>query len=251
MEVEVYREIQRIEATHWWYVARRSIIFDWVVRRAGRLSDPRILDIGCGTGFNIAHLHGLGFTRVIGLDVAAEALNFCRSRYLTSLVQGDATRVPFVNGAFDIILALDLIEHVADDVAALRGLARLLAPGGVLVIFTPAFRFLWGHQDEVSRHFRRYTSAELRSKIEDAGLVVEKLTYANTFLMPLVWAGRVVDRRRRQRATATVTENEMHPRWSNALLQRIFDAERPLLRVVNFPFGVSLLTLASKPRAES
>ena len=126
-------------------------------------------------------------------------------------------------------------------------LASLLAPGGVLVIFTPAFEFLWGHQDEVSQHFRRYTAGELRAKIEGAGLHVEKLTYANTFLMPLVWAGRLLHRRRGRSAPAGMTENSMHPKWSNGLLQLIFAAEQPLLRVLNLPFGVSLLTLASKP----
>ena len=139
MEAQVYREIQRIEQNHWWYVARRTIVFDFVLRRAKPLTRPRILDIGCGTGFNVAYLRNLGFTRVVGLDVAPEALDFCRSRQLTALVQADATRAPFLDGTFDMILALDLIEHVEDDVTAIRGLARLLAPGGVLVIFTPAF----------------------------------------------------------------------------------------------------------------
>jgi len=247
MEAQVYREIQQIEQAHWWYVARRTIVFDLALRRADALSRPRILDIGCGTGFNVAYLHSLGFTRVVGVDVAPEALEFCRSRHLTALVQADATRAPFLDGTFDMILALDVIEHIEDDVAAIRGLAKLLAPGGVLLIFTPAFQFLWGHQDEISQHFRRYTAGELRSKIEEAGLHVDKLTYANAFLMPLVWAGRLLHRRR-GRSAAGMTENSMHPKWSNGLLQLIFAAERPLLRVLNLPFGVSLLTLASKPR---
>jgi hypothetical protein len=146
-----------------------------------------------------------------------------------------------------MILALDLIEHVEDDVTALRRLAQLLAPGGVLVIFTPAFQFLWGHQDEISHHFRRYTSTELRSKLESAGLHIEKLTYANTFLFPVVWAGRASFRLRGGESTG-MTENSMHPQWSNGLLQAIFAAERPLLRFINLPFGVSLLTVASNPQ---
>lgn len=248
MESHVYQQIQEIENGHWWYVARRRIIFDWVVRRARALDRPRILDIGCGTGFNIEHLRSLGLTRVVGLDFSSDALAFCRSRNLTGLVQGDATSAPFRDGSFDMILALDLIEHVEDDVTAMRGLARLLAPGGVLVIFTPAFQFLWGHQDEVSHHFRRYTAPELRSKIENAGLRVDKLTYANTFLMPVVWAGRLVHKLRGPSSAPGMTENSMHPDWSNGLLQSIFTAERPLLRFMNLPFGVSLLTLATKPR---
>lgn len=248
MEAQVYRQIQQIEQEHWWYVARRKIIFDWVLRRARALNRPRILDIGCGTGFNIEYLRSLGFDRVVGLDLSPDALAFCRSRRLTALVRGDATQAPFRAGTFDMILALDLIEHVQADEAAIQGLGTLLSPGGTLVIFTPAFRFLWGHQDEVSHHFRRYTAPELRLKLEGAGLRIEKLTYANTFLMPLVWAGRFVQRLRAAPSPTGMTENTMHPDWSNGLLQSIFAAERPLLRVMDLPFGVSLLTLATKPR---
>ncbi len=100
----------------------------------------------------------------------------------------------------------------------------------------------------VSHHFRRYTAPELRSKIENAGLRVDKLTYANTFLMPVVWAGRLVHKLRGPSSAPGMTENSMHPDWSNGLLQSIFTAERPLLRFMNLPFGVSLLTLATKPR---
>jgi SAM-dependent methyltransferase len=247
MERQVYGQIQDIERDHWWYVARRKIIFDWALLWAGRFDRPRILDIGCGTGFNVEFLHAHGFDRVFGLDLSTDALEFCRSRRLTSLVRGDATLAPFRAGVFDMILALDLIEHVEDDVTALQGLAQLLSPGGVLIVFTPAFQFLWGHQDEISHHFRRYNSAGLRSKIENAGLHVEKLTYANSFLFPVVWAGRASFKLLGARK-AGMTENSMHPKWSNGLLQAIFAAERPLLRFMNLPFGVSLLTLATKPR---
>ena len=246
MDQALYQQIQKIERDHWWYVARRTIIFDWVLRQARRFSAPRVLDIGCGTGFNIECLKRHGLTNVVGLDVSSDALTFCRSRQLTALVRGDATRAPFRDGAFDLILALDLIEHVQDDETAVRGLASLLAPNGALVVFTPAFQFLWGHQDEVSHHYRRYTAAGLRATLERAGLRVDKLTYANTLLFPVVWAGRVAQRMRG--AGHATSENEMHPAWSNGVLRAIFAAERPLLRRMNLPFGVSLLALAIKPR---
>ena len=247
MDASLYGEIHAIERDHWWYVGRRRIVFDWLRRIAPPETQPRILDIGCGTGFNIEQLHGMGYRRVAGLDLSSEAIGFCRSRGLKRLVQGDATMAPFTDGSFDVILALDLIEHVADDVTAIRGLSSMLVPGGSLVIFTPAYQFLWSRQDEISHHFRRYTSRELRQKLTRAGLAIGKLSYANTILFPLVWAGRVAMRFRRSDAR----ENDAHPAWANGALTALFSVEREWLRYAAFPFGVSLLAVASRPGEET
>lgn len=247
MDVSLYGEIQAIERDHWWYVGRRRIVFDWLRRIAPPAAHPRILDIGCGTGFNIEQLQSMGYHRVVGLDLSSEAIGFCRSRQLRSVVQGDATRAPFKDRSFDVILALDLIEHVADDVTAIRGLSSILAPGGSLVIFTPAFQFLWSRQDEISHHFRRYTARELKHKLTHAGLAIGKLSYANTILFPLVWGGRLAMRF----LGPTASENQAHPTWANGALTTLFSAEREWLRFGAFPFGVSLLAVASRPAEET
>src|SRR5436190_208308 len=130
MEAALYTQIRRVEAQHWWYVGRRSIVFDWVASTASRFDSPRILDLGCGTGFNLQHLHALGFNRVTGLDVAPEAIDFCRGRGFSRLVRADGARLPFQSGSFELVLALDLIEHIADDGSALAEIARVLTPGG-------------------------------------------------------------------------------------------------------------------------
>lgn len=245
MQKEMYQHIQNVEQNHWWYVARRKIIFDWVLQTLAGYSAPKILDIGCGTGFNIEHLQAHGYKQVTGLDFSVDALNFGRSRCLTHQVCSDGTRPPFSGESFDVILALDLIEHLADDVQTLQELERLLKPNGSLIIFTPAFNFLWGLQDEVSHHYRRYTAGELRRKLSGIGLTIHKLTYANTFLFPLIWAGRVALRLSGNNIQGT-SENDLHPGWSNNLLQTIFALERPLLRHVDLPVGVSLLCVATK-----
>lgn len=245
MRKEMYQHIQGVEQTHWWYVARRKIIFDWVGQTLVNYSSPKILDVGCGTGFNVEYLQTNGYTRVTGLDFSIDGLSFCQSRYLTRLICGDGTYPPFCNESFDVIIALDLIEHLADDVWALQELERLLKPNGALIIFTPAFNFLWGLQDEVSHHYRRYTAGELRQKLIGVGLGICKLTYANTFLFPIIWAGRTALRLSGNNIQGT-SENDLHPGWSNNLLQTIFAAERPLLHYVDLPFGVSLLCVAKK-----
>ncbi len=245
MKKEMYGHIQQVEQSHWWYVARRKIIFDWVLRTLAEYSSPQILDIGCGTGFNLDQLRVKGYNHVVGLDFSTEALSFCHSRQLVNLICSDGTRPPIRYGTFDVIMALDLIEHLEDDVQTLKELARLLKPKGALLIFTPAFQFLWGLQDEVSHHYRRYTAPELQYKLAQTGLKIHKLTYANTFLFPLIWAGRLALRLTGNKVRGT-SENDLHPGWSNGLLQAIFAAERPLLRYIDFPFGVSLLCIAQK-----
>jgi hypothetical protein len=124
--------------------------------------------------------------------------------------------------------------------------ARLLKPGGSLIIFTPAFNFLWGLQDEVSHHVRRYSAKELRDKAQASGLVIAKLTYTNMFLFPLVWGGRLM-LRLRGTPDLVISENDLHPRWSNGILRRIFSAERPLLNT-RLSFGVSLLCMPANRR---
>lgn len=245
MHEEIYSQIHEIEQNHWWYVARRKIIFDWVLQTLNEYISPKILDIGCGTGFNVELLQTYGCQQVTGLDFSGAALGFCQSRRLARLVCSDGTRPPFCHQYFDIIMALDLIEHLADDMLAIQELARILKPGGSLIIFTPAFNFLWSLQDELGQHYRRYTAGELRRKLESAGLSIQKLTYANSFLFPLIWAGRIALRLSGNNIQGT-SENDLHPGWSNNLLQTIFAAERPLLRHVNLPFGVSLLCVAKK-----
>jgi SAM-dependent methyltransferase len=245
MKTEMYRHIHKVESAHWWYVARRKIVFDWIFRVLADYSEPCVLDIGCGTGFNVEYLRTRDYSHVVGLDFSTEALAFCQLRNLTNFVCGDATRIPLRHESFDVIMALDLIEHLDDDTQAMREFARLLRPGGSVVIFAPAFNFLWGLQDKVGCHRRRYTAGELRRKLETVGISINKLTYTNIFLFPLIWAGRIVLRLFGNNIQAA-SENDLHPDWSNDLLQAVFSAERPLLHYVNFPFGVSLLCVAKK-----
>lgn len=250
MKEEMYEHIQEVEQSHWWYVARRKIIFDWVLHVLADYANPRILDIGCGTGFNIEYLQNHGYPAVMGLDFSSEGIRFCQSRELTALVCGDGRHPPFANESFDVVMALDLIEHIADDVGALQECAKLLKPNGSLIIFTPAFNFLWGLQDEVSHHYRRYTGGELKRKLLQVNLEIQKLTYANTFLFPMIWAGRTALRWRGNKIEG-VSENDLHPGWSNGLLQTIFASERLFLRYMNFPFGVSLFCVAKKQNSLS
>ena len=247
MDEKLYTQIYQIEKTHWWYVARREIIFDWVIQTLANYQNPFLLDVGCGTGFNIEYAQTGGFPFVVGLDLSKEALVFCQMRNLSDLICGNAITIPFVDKAFDVILALDLLEHLENDVQAIYEFSRVLKPGGKLFLFVPAHKFLWGLQDVVSHHFRRYTAQEIKNKVLQSDLEIIKLTYVNTLLFPLIWIGRLALRFLGKKLD-TISENDLSPDWSNGILLKIFAAERSLIPHTNLPFGVSIFCIAQKQK---
>lgn len=242
MELKLYESTYKVEDSHWWFVGRRAVVFDQLARvlnGAGGKARPRILDLGCGTGRNLVELRRLGDP--VGLDMEARALSFSRRRGMPQLVQSRAETLPFRDASFDVVMALDLLEHLDDDVAGAREILRVLRPGGYLVAFVPAYQWLWGPQDDVSHHRRRYTPRAFAAVLRRGGFRIERLTHANLLLLPLITAGRVYLRLARRRVE---TENTLHPGWSNAILRTIFLAERRLLRLGDLPLGVSLLGVA-------
>jgi ubiquinone/menaquinone biosynthesis C-methylase UbiE len=261
VDLGLYDITYNVEDVHWWFAGRRAIVFEELQRilerrtgnghaaaRAGHDvqlnhhdADSRILDLGCGTGRNLVELERVG--EPIGLDLESRALDYCRQRGRRMLVQSSAERLPFRSESFDIVTALDLLEHIDDDLAGAREVWRVLRPGGHFLLFVPAYRWLWGPQDDISHHRRRYSAPQLRSVIQRAGFRVRRLTHANLFLLPFILAGR---RLLRMTGAQVSSENNLHPAWTNGALRSIFMAERHLLRRADLPLGVSLMCVASK-----
>src|ERR1043166_7262238 len=194
MQQHTYSIMYQVEERHWWFVGRRKIIEAFVEKLCRDIGKrrPRILDVGCGTGANLQMLAKFGVAE--GVDVSKEALEFCRARGLAKVRQGAAEALPFEDASFDVVTGLDVVEHLDDDVAGLKEMRRVLRPGGRALLFVPAFMFLWGVQDDVSHHRRRYTLPDLKARLAEAGLSVERATYANiTFFLPIL-LGRVIMR---------------------------------------------------------
>jgi SAM-dependent methyltransferase len=243
MQPHTYSIMYEVEESHWWFVGRRRILSSFVERIAGsaRPEKARILDVGCGTGANLEMLSEFG--QAEGVDVATEALMFCRSRGVTGVKLGEAEKLPYADDSFDLVTGLDVVEHLDDDLAGLLEMHRVLRPGGHALLFVPAFQFLWGVQDEVSNHRRRYTIGELRDVVTSAGFEVERTTYANiTFFLPIL-LGRAL---MRLTGFRPASENNLTMGWMNGLLGAVFGAEAAFLRHVNFPFGVSAICVAKK-----
>jgi SAM-dependent methyltransferase len=243
MQQHTYSIMYEVEERHWWFVGRRAIIESFVAgvcRQIGKRK-PRILDVGCGTGANLQMLGGHGVAE--GVDVSEEALEFCRARGLAKVKQGAAEALPYEDASFDLVTALDVVEHLDDDVAGLKEMQRVLRPRGRALLFVPAFMFLWGVQDDVSHHRRRYTLGDLKARLEQAGLQIERASYANiTFFWPIL-IGRVIMRLTGWRPAS---ENNITIGALNGLLGRILGAESWWLRRLNFPFGVSIVCVAQR-----
>jgi SAM-dependent methyltransferase len=243
MQQHTYSIMYEVEGTHWWFAGRRRIIAAFVEEICRKLNQDeiRILDVGCGTGANLELLGKYG--KAEGVDVSLAALDFCRARGLANVRQGEAEKLPYEDGSFDLVTALDVVEHLDDDVAGLREMRRVLRPGGRALLFVPAFMFLWGVQDDVSHHRRRYTLPGLRRVLREAGYEVERASYANISFFAPILLGRML-----MRATGLrpASENNINVSALNGVLGRILGAEGSLLRRMNLPFGVSALCIARR-----
>jgi SAM-dependent methyltransferase len=243
MKEHTYPIMFRIEQSHWWYTGRRKILANFVADICRRVTDrrPRILDVGCGTGANLLMLSEYGDAE--GVDISTDALAFCRERGLDQVKVGAGEELPYDDATFDLVTALDVVEHMDDDLAGLREMRRVLRPGGRVLLFVPTFMFLWGVQDDVSNHRRRYRLPELRRVLEQAGFEVERTTYANiTFFLPILLVRKLM----RVTGIKAESENNINVSSLNGLLGSVFGAESVVLRHMNIPFGVSGLCVARK-----
>jgi len=247
MQAHTYSIMNEVEKGHWWFVGRRRIIGSFLEGVARKLSANsgeeaiRILDVGCGTGANLEMLSEFGEAE--GVDVSAEALSFCRARGLDNVKQGAAETLPYADGSFDLVTGLDVVEHLDDDLAGLGEMHRVLRREGRALLFVPAFMFLWGVQDDISHHRRRYTLDGLKRVVKQAGFEVERATYVNiTFFAPIL-LGRLL---MRVTGFRPASENNITIGFLNGVLGKIFGAESWALRHASFPFGVSIICVARK-----
>jgi len=242
MEQHTYGIMNDVEGKHWWFVGRRAILEEFlrIIIPHQKAEKPKILDVGCGTGANLEMLAQFGASE--GVDVSDDALEFCKAKGL-KVHKGLAESLPFEDESFDVVTALDVVEHLDDDVSGLKEMHRVLKTGGKTLIFVPAFMWLWGVQDDISNHRIRYTKKQIVERLEKAGFTVERATYANwTFFAPIL-AGRTL-----MKITGIKPESENNVNVSalNGIFGKIFSSERLWLKKFDFPFGVSIVITARK-----
>ena len=240
MERVVYRQMAELDQRHWWYRARRKVLADLIRREAAPAAGARVLEIGCGTGHNLDMLGEFGTVEAVELDEEARAIAEQRlGREVMSAPLPELAGI--AERQYDLIAALDVIEHIDDDRAAVAAIAAKLKRGGKFVITVPAHQWMWSAHDVVNHHKRRYSKAALRRLIHASPLRLEKLGYFNSLLFPLAAAERLVSKARGKDSA----DLELPSAPLNAALEAVFAAERHLVGRLPLPPGLSLFAVAS------
>jgi len=240
MERVVYQQMAELDDRHWWYRARRRILAE-LIRREGQLPpNAQILEIGCGTGHNLAMLGQFGHVDALELDDEMRALSEKRlGRKIMRSPLPELAEVP--DRHYDLIGAFDVIEHIDDDAAAVAAIATKLKPGGKFMMAVPAHQWMWTAHDVANHHKRRYSKRALKSLIENSPLRLEQVGYFNSLLFPLAVAERAASKLRGK----DDGDVKLPPAPVNAALEAVFAAERYLVGRLSLPPGLSLFAVAS------
>jgi SAM-dependent methyltransferase len=237
-----------VEERHWWFVGRRALVRQ-LVRRATASRDARILEIGCSGGPLLQQLRRDGYVHLTGIDISREAIAVCHARGVPDTFVMDAQRLEYPAETFDVITASDVLEHIVDAPGALRDWRRALKPGGTLLLFVPAFMFLWSEHDVANLHHHRYRAAELRRALIDAGFAVERSSYWNFLLFAPTAAVRML-KNLLAKPGAAAGQGDLKATSSplNTIFAWLLAIEnRILLSGLNAPFGISAWAIARKP----
>ncbi|MGC8603951.1 MAG: class I SAM-dependent methyltransferase [Desulfomonilaceae bacterium] len=253
MTPEQFQLHAKIEDSHWWFVGRRHIVEKIINASVPDKKQKILVDLGCGTGGNIGIFQDK--FDCIGLDISEHAIEFARKRFpnITFISGGaEGTIYPIIEKA-DMVLLLDVLEHIENDSLFLKNLVTHMPSGSHLLVTAPANMSLWSPHDESHGHFRRYTRRQLQGVFAELPVSVRLLSYYNSFLYPVVKGIRVFTKFRGKTWGEACTDLSMPARPINFLLTELFASEsRLLLRLMDrphqtsLPFGVSVITLLRK-----
>jgi len=230
-----------LERTHWWFSGRRRLL-KFLLSYLNIQKDSTVIDVGCGVGSNLPLLKSMGL-KVIGIDSESYSLSFAKNLSGTLLINGDVLRLPVKSNSIGLVIATDLLEHLDDDSMGIKEIHRTLRREGKVILTVPAFKSLWGIQDVVGMHKRRYSKNEFLRKIEREGFIVLKSSYFNFFLFFPIFLGR---RLIRLLGVKIDSENKINSPLINFFLKTLFSIEPYILKHFSFPFGVSVFCIARK-----
>ncbi len=244
MEIQEYERMFRLENYYWWFQGRKSIVINLVRKFLPKNVNPNILDAGCGTGMIFSHLESYG--TVVGIDLSKEALKFCHERRLRPLIHGNLTKLPFKNESFDLIVALDILEHIEKHENAASEFYRCLKKDGVIIFTVPAHPFIWSEHDIALHHFRRYTMCNFKDLLKTQNWKTLKISYAISFTFPAVVLYRVFSKIFKKEKQAPKTDLIILPKFFNSILTNLIRIEAFLIKYIKLPFGISIVAALKK-----
>ncbi|MFD1467492.1 class I SAM-dependent methyltransferase [Hymenobacter caeli] len=251
MDLTYEAKYHQVEEQHWWFAGRRDAVYD-LVQGLGLGPEAAILEVGCSGGPLLQRLRAAGYADVSGIDVSGPAIALAQARGVPNVAVMDGAALAFADERFDLVVASDVLEHIADEARALREWTRVLRPGGRLLVFVPAHAYLWSAHDVVNHHFRRYSRSGLVGALERAGLRVRRSSFWNAALYFPTAALRLAKRLMHNPLDAAYqpgATGDLHhfPGPANRLLLAWLQGENRLLRHFDLPLGVSVFALAEKP----
>ena len=244
MDRKVFDQMAKLDATHWWFTARRRILDRLIERVVKPPQDARILELGAGTGHNLAMLSRFGHVEASELDpIARELASERLGRPVVEAALPDLMMFPAAT--YDLIALLDVLEHVVDDKGSLAAIFERLKPGAALLLTVPANPWMWSAHDAAHHHHRRYRKREIAALAREAGYDIELLSPFNSLLFPPIAAVRFIGRLRGDESS----DDAMPGALVNKTLEAVFGLERALIGRVPMPFGVSLVAVLRRPLA--
>lgn len=251
MDLTYEAKYHQLEEQHWWFASRRDAVYD-LIKGLNLPTTAAILEIGCSGGPLMQRLRAAGYSDVMGIDVSAPAIELAQARGVPHVAVMDGAALEFADARFDLVIASDVLEHIEDEGKALREWTRVLKPGGQILVFVPAHKYLWSEHDVVNHHFRRYSRQGLVAALERAGLRTKRSSFWNAAMYFPTAALRLgkrmlsgpVSPEKKPGATGDL-HYLVGP--ANAVLLQWVKAENWLLRHFNLPLGVSVFALAQKP----
>lgn len=241
MNDKLLRTFDKVESNHWWWAGRRHLL----KILSGEDKPVKILDVGCGTGQTLIFLKSLfPKSELFGIDPTPLAIKFAKKHGLKHVRKGRAEKLPYKDAAFDLVLMLDVIEHIKDDYQAVKEAKRVLRRGGKLIVTTPALSFIWSNHDKNQGHYRRYTRHRLRDLAVANRLKINFVSYFNFFLSPIIIPIRLLGNLKifsglnnyDSKLNYSVAEKTL----VNTLLKELFIFEISLLRWIRYPIGISI-----------
>ena len=242
MENKIFQNMLKLESSHWWFVARRKII----QRAINNLDLPRnirILDAGCGNGDNLSLLSTFG--DLVAFEKNEYALKTAKSKKIGEIYKAELPdKLPnTIKTNFDLIVLLDVLEHIDDDSKSLTTVRKLMNNKGIILITVPAFQWLWSEHDVIHHHKRRYSKSELREKLDSSGFRIKYISYFNTLLFPFALVERIGQK---IFSPSNPEILELPNNKINFLLEKIFSLETIFMNKISLPFGLSLVAIAEK-----